>query len=225
MTGFSGTAMHRLKKYLIAGVVALAPLLITVLLINWLIGLSVSVFSVLPAAVRPEKLLGINFPGMDVLLALMFILAVGAVTTHFIGSSIIHWLDRMMERIPLIRTIHKATRQLLGAIFGNSSRAFEKVVLVQFPQPGQWVIGFVTGHGPLPGQEDTEPHVTVFVPSTPLPTTGWLLFVEESTLKYLDLSVEQGMKLVLSGGVLPPEKRVSATQSVIPSVPPSDVSQ
>lgn len=199
--------MNALKKYLVAGVVALAPLLVTVMLIRWLIGLSVNFSNLLPEAYRPETLLGINFPGLDVLLAVAFIILIGAITTHFIGSSIIHWVDRVMERIPLIRTIHKATRQLLGAIFGDSSKAFQKVVMVQFPQPGQWVIGFVTGHGPLPGQENSTDHVSVFVPSTPLPTTGWLLFVEESTLRYLDISVEQGMKLVLSGGVLPPESK------------------
>lgn len=199
--------MNALKKYLVAGVVALAPLLVTVMLIRWLIGLSVNFSNMLPEAYRPETLLGIDFPGLDVLLAIAFIILIGAITTHFIGSSIIHWVDRIMERIPLIRTIHKATRQLLGAIFGDSSKAFQKVVMVQFPQPGQWVIGFVTGHGPLPGQENSTDHVSVFVPSTPLPTTGWLLFVEESTLRYLDISVEQGMKLVLSGGVLPPESK------------------
>lgn len=199
--------MNAFKKYLIAGVVALAPLLVTVVIVKWLIGLSISFSMLLPEAYRPEHWLGIDFVGLDILLALAFIVLIGAITTHFIGSSLMHWVDRIMERIPLVRTIHKATRQLLGAIFGDSSRAFQKVVLVQFPGPGQWVLGFVTGQGPLPGQSDSAPHISVFVPSTPLPTTGWLLFVEESTIKYLDLSVEQGMKLVLSGGVLPPEAK------------------
>lgn len=199
--------MKRLKRYLIAGVVALTPLLITVMLIRWLIGLSTRFASLLPAAYRPETLLGINFPGIDILLALAFIVTIGAITSHFIGSTIIHWIDRTMERIPLVRTVHKATRQLLGAIFSDSSRAFQKVVLVEFPQPGQWVIAFVTSTGPLPGTTDSEHHVSVFVPSTPLPTTGWLIYAEESKLRYVDISVEQGMKLVLSGGMLPPEEK------------------
>jgi len=199
--------MKRLKRYLIAGVVALTPLLVTVMLIRWLIGLSTRVSSLLPQAYRPEALLGIDFPGIDVLLALLFIVMVGAITSHFIGSTIIHWIDGTMERIPLVRTVHKATRQLLGAIFSDSSRAFQKVVLVEFPQPGQWVLAFVTGEGVLPGMPDSEHHVSVFVPSTPLPTTGWLIFAEESKLRYVDMSVEQGMKLVLSGGMLSPEER------------------
>jgi uncharacterized membrane protein len=199
--------MKSLKRYLIAGVVALTPLLITVMLVRWLIGLSTRISSLLPPAYRPETLLGIDFPGIDILLALLFIILVGAITSHFIGSTIIHWIDRIMERIPLIRTVHKATRQLLGAIFSDSSRAFQKVVLVEFPQPGQWVLAFVTGEGALPGTPDSEHHVSVFVPSTPLPTTGWLIYAEESKLRYIDMSVEQGMKLVLSGGVLPPDEK------------------
>ncbi len=199
--------MIPLRKYFLAGVVALAPLLVTVALINWLLDISDKGIELLPHAYRPEVLLGVNIPGMGVLLALLFILLVGALTTHFIGSRIMHMIDLVMERIPLVRTIHKATRQLLAAIFSDNSAAFQKVVMVQFPQQGRWVIGFVTGEGSMPGRDgDTERMVSVFIPSTPLPTTGWLLFVDESEITHLDMSVEDGMKLVLSGGALTPEQ-------------------
>ncbi len=195
--------MAALRKYLIAGVVALTPLLVTVAIINWLLELSDKAVALLPPQYRPDLLLGIDFPGLGVVMALVFIILVGAVTSHFIGSSIIHMVDRLMERIPLVRTIHKATRQLLDALFSDTSKAFKEVVMVQFPQRGRWVIGFVTGEGKLPAHGGGDHYIAVFIPSTPLPTTGWLLFVEPSEIVPMDVSVEDGMKLVLSGGVLP----------------------
>jgi len=200
--------MAALRKYFLAGVVALAPLLVTVAIINWLLDLSDKGVALLPLAYRPETLFGFDIPGMGVLVVLLFILLIGSLTTHFIGSQMMRLIDVIMERIPLVRIVHKATRQLLSAIFSDSSKAFQKVVMVQFPRPGCWVIGFVTGEGAMPGRADEPGNhvVSVFVPSTPLPTTGWLLFVDEHELTHLDLSVEEGMKLVLSGGMLQPPK-------------------
>jgi len=194
--------LNRLKKYLIAGVVALAPLLITAIIINWLIATSSHLSELIPVPYRLETLLGIDIPGIDILLAVAFIILFGAATVHIIGNNLMRWVDRFMERIPVVRSIHKATRQLFAAIFGEGTGAFKKVVLVEYPQPNQWAIGFITGEGPLPGQHADTAYFSVFIPSTPLPTTGWLLFVAEDKLKFLDLTVEQGMKLVLSGGVL-----------------------
>ncbi len=194
-----------LRRWLIAGVVALAPLLVTVMLVNWLLDLSDRAIALLPAHWRPDALLGLDIPGMGVLMALAFIMLVGAITSHFLGSRMMHLLDRIMERIPLVRTLHKATRQLLAALFSDSSRAFQEVVLVQFPQRGRWVLGFVTGEGCLPEAAGGDGYVSVFVPSTPIPTTGWLMFVDASELVHLDMTVEEGMKLLLSGGVLSPE--------------------
>ena len=197
--------MASLRKYLLAGVVALAPLLVTVALINWLMEISDKAILLLPDEYRPEVLLGIDLPGMGILMALLFIVVIGAVTTHFVGSHLMRLLNQFMEHIPLVRTIYKATRQLLEAMFSDQSKAFREVVMVQFPQPGSWVIGFVTGESALPSDHNGKLYYSIFIPSTPLPTTGWLLFVEESEVKHLDVSVEEGMKLVLSGGALSPE--------------------
>ncbi len=194
-----------LRRYLMAGVVALAPLLVTVLVIDWLVGLSDRAVALLPPEYRPEALLGFSVPGMGVVVALAIVLIVGALTTHFLGSRLMHALDALLERIPLIRTVHKATRQLLAAIFSESSRAFQEVVLVQFPNRGRWVLGFVTGEGQLPESRGGDGYVSVFIPSTPIPTTGWLMFVDASELVHLDMSVDDAMKLLLSGGVIPPE--------------------
>jgi len=203
--------MASLRKYLLAGVVALAPLLVTAALINWLIEVSDKAVLLLPVKYRPEVLLGLDLPGIGILLALLFIIAIGAVTTHFVGNHLMSLIHRFMERIPLVRRVHKATRQLFEAMFSDHSKAFREVVLVQFPAPGSWMIGFVTGDGALPGANDGNPAYSVFIPSTPLPTTGWLLFVEKSEVKHLDISVEEGMKLVLSAGTLPPGNKDNTT--------------
>jgi len=195
--------MTALRKYLLAGIVALAPILVVAGLVNWLISVSDKAVALMPVAYRPEVLLGIDIPGLGIILALLFIIIIGALTTHIIGSHLMRLIDRIMERIPLVRTVYKATRQLLEAIFGDSSNAFKEVVMVPFPHKGSMVMGFVTGESPLQASGGGEPSVSVFVPSTPLPTTGWLLFVDPGELKHLDISVEEGMKLILSGGAVP----------------------
>lgn len=202
--------MASLRKYLLAGVVALAPLLVTVALINWLISISDKAILLLPDQYRPEVMLGIDLPGLGIVLALLFIIVIGAITTHFVGSHLIRLINRFMERIPLVRTVYKATRQLFEAMFSDQSKAFKAVVMVQFPQPGSWVIGFITGESSLPAGNNDRPRYSIFIPSTPLPTTGWLLFVEKSEVTHLDISIEQGMKLVLSGGALPPDNEDKA---------------
>lgn len=198
--------MSLLRRYLLAGVVAMMPLLVVVALVNWLLELSDKALALLPATYQPELVLGISIPGAGIFLAILTILLVGAMTSHFAGRHLMHLIDRLMGRIPLVRTVYKATRQLLEAIFSDSSRAFSEVVLVPFPNSDSMVIGFVTGDTPLPlatgSAATTAARISVFVPSTPVPTTGWLLFVEPAQLVHLDISVEEGMKLVLSGGTL-----------------------
>jgi len=192
-----------LRKYLLAGVVAMMPLLVVVALVNWLLHISDKAVALLPAAYRPALLLGVDIPGMGIVLALLFIIVIGALVTHFIGRYFMRLVDLVMERIPLVNTVYKATRQLLEAIFSDNSNAFKAVVMVPFPHKGSMVLGFVTGESPVSAAPDSKPSVSVFVPSTPLPTTGWLLFVAAEELVHLDISVEEGMKLVLSGGVVP----------------------
>lgn len=195
--------MAALRKYLLAGIVALAPILVTVALINWLIELSDQALGLLPEQYQPEMLIGINIPGLGIILALVVIIVVGALTTHFIGYHLMRLIDRVMGRIPLVRSVYKGTRQLLDSIFSDQSQAFQEVVMVPFPNSESMVIGFVTAEAPVRLIGDSEKRVSVFIPSTPIPTTGWLLFVEDSKLHRLDMSVEEGMRLVLSGGMLP----------------------
>jgi len=192
-------------------VVTLVPLLVVAALINWLIEVSDKTVALLPVGYRPDAWIGMDIPGMGIILALLFIIIIGALTTHFIGRHLMRLVDRVMGRIPLVRNVYNSTRQLLESIFGDGSKAFKEVVMVPFPNQGSLVMGFVTGESPLQVSEGETTRVAVFVPSTPIPTTGWLLFVEASELKHLDISVEEGMKLLLSGGAvsIPGEKKTN----------------
>jgi len=194
--------MTALRKYLFAGVVTLVPLLVVVALINWLIEVSDKAVALLPFEYSPDALIGMDIPGLGIVLALLFIMIVGALATHFVGRHLMVLVDRVMGRIPLVRNVYSATRQFLESIFGDGSKAFKEVVMVPFPHSGCMGMGFVTGESPLQVSEYETTRVSVFVPSTPIPMTSWLLFVEESELKRLDISVEEGMKLLLSGGAV-----------------------
>ena len=198
-----------LRRYLMAGLVATAPLVITMMLVSWLVDFAHRALNWLPPRLHPDAWAGVHIPGLDVIVALLCVLAavmlIGALTTNFIGGHIMRWVDALMDRIPIIRSIHSAVRQLLEAMLMGSGKAFREVVLVPFPMQGNWSIGFVTADARLPAAGFADkPMVSVFVPTTPIPTSGWLLYVARDDIRPLDMSVEEAMKLVLSGGVIAP---------------------
>jgi uncharacterized membrane protein len=203
--------MAALRRYLFAGIVVSMPLLVTYFVIRWLVELSDKALALLPPEYHSEALLGIHIPGMGVIITLLALILIGALTTNFIGNRLMSWFDALLGKVPVVRSIYGAIKQLMESMLGKDGRAFRQVVLVSFPHPGHWTIGFVTGETPLPVPgEGTK--VAVFVATTPNPTSGWLLFVPESELIVLDMSVDEGMKLVISGGMInPPEAIASGT--------------
>jgi uncharacterized membrane protein len=198
-----------LRRYLMAGLAVSLPILVTFIIIRWLIELSDSALALLPHRLQPDTLFGAHIPGVGVVLALSVLILIGALTTNMLGKHLMRWVDALLARVPVVRSIYGAMRQLMDAVLGKGSKAFRQVVLVSFPQKGQWTIGFVTGETslPVPGES---PKVAVFVATTPNPTSGWLLFVSESELIPLDMSVEDGMKVVVSGGMLAPKRDEAA---------------
>ncbi len=198
-----------LRKYLIAGIIAITPVVVTIMLVSWFIGLSDRAIALLPHHLQPDTLLGMHVPGLGVLATLLVVITVGMLVTNFIGTHFMGWIDMLMDRIPIIRSIHHAVKQLMEALLSGSGKAFQRVVLVPFPKDDSWTIGFVTGEAAWPGEVDGEAEVlvSVFIPTTPIPTSGWLLYVPASRLKELDISVEEGMKIVLSGGMIGPKPK------------------
>lgn len=201
--------MGALRRYLMAGVAVSVPILVTWLVVKWLIEVSDQALSLLPPAFNSEALFGIHIPGLGVVVALVVLILIGALTTNFIGNRLMRWFDALLARVPVVRSVYGALKQLMEAVLGKDGRAFRQVVLVPFPQAGHWTIGFVTCETTLPIPGD-ETKVAVFVATTPNPTSGWLLFVNQSELVVLDMSVEEGMKLVVSGGMInPPEVKAT----------------
>lgn len=198
--------MKALRRYLITGLIVLVPIILTALLIRWLVNASDGALALLPAAYQPDAWLGIHVPGLGVIVAVLIIILVGVLATNFFGKRLLAWFDRMLARVPVVRSIYGAIKQLMEAVLGTGSQAFRQVVLVSFPQQGQWTLGFVTGPAKLPPSDDyPDTLVAVFIPTTPNPTSGWLLFVPEEQLTVLPMSVEEGLKMVVSGGMLAPE--------------------
>jgi len=194
------------RKWFLTGLIVLLPIFGTLMFIKWLIGLSDRALALLPLAYQPDVMLGFHLPGIGIVLALLAILLVGMLATNFFGKRLLGWFDALLARVPVVRSIYGAIKQLLEAVLGSRSNAFRQVVLISFPQPGQWSIGFVTGTANLSRGEGHDPGmVAVFVPTTPIPTSGWLIFVAEQDLQILPMSVEDGMKMVVSGGMVTPE--------------------
>lgn len=211
----------KLRNYLLAGIIVTAPISIT-LFIVWQI---VDYFdrwasAIVPARYNPETYLPFSIPGIGFLLMLGLLVLIGWFTAGFVGRSVMRLGERIVRRTPVVRSIYGTLKQIFETVLANSSRSFREVVLVEWPRPGCWSIGFVTG-GTL-WQVASEPDaemVNLFIPCTPNPTTGYLAFVSRRELVPLEMTVDEGMRMVISGGLvnLPlKERRPSAPRPVPP---------
>ena len=200
--------LARLRTYLIAGVVVTAPVGITV----WLLWLVVDLFDravvpLLPDAYDPSDVLGTNVPGVGIVIALILVTLIGFFVTNIAGRFLVRFGERLVARVPVVRTVYGVLKQIFDAVLAQSANAFREVVLIEYPRRGIWVIGFVTS--PTKGEVQRvldEEMVNLFLPTTPNPTSGFLLFVPRKDCIHLDMTVEEGVKLVISGGIVsPPE--------------------
>ena len=200
----------RLRAYFFAGVLVTAPLGITVYLawsvVTWI---DESVLPFIPAQYNPETYLPFSLPGIGLVVLLLFLTAIGAITAGMVGRMVVGYGERILSRMPVIRSVYSATKQIFETMLAKKSTAFREVVLVEFPRPGMWSIGFITGVTEGEVQELTDEEVlNVYIPTTPNPTSGYLCFVARSEVYPLSMSVEEGIKMVVSGGlVIPPDRR------------------
>ena len=200
----------RLRAYFFAGVLVTAPIGITIYLawsvVSWV---DQSVLPLLPAQYNPETYLPFSLPGIGLVVLLVFMTAVGAITAGMVGRMVVGYGERILSRMPIIRSVYSATKQIFETMLAQKSTAFREVVLVEFPRPGMWSIGFITGVTEGEVQELTDEEVlNVYIPTTPNPTSGYHCFVARSEVYPLSMSVEEGIKMVVSGGlVIPPDRR------------------
>ncbi len=205
----------RLRNYFFAGLLVTAPIGLT-LYIVWLVVNFVDnrVTPLIPAKYNPETYLPINIPGLGLLIVFVAITLIGALTAGFMGRFILNFGERLLARMPVVRSIYGALKQIFEAVLTHSSTAFRKVVLIEYPRRGIWVIGFITGATEGEIQNMTEDRLlNVFLPTTPNPTSGFLLFVPVKDVYELSMTVEEGIKMVVSGGIVtPPDHRPKAAQ-------------
>lgn len=197
--------MSALRKWLFAGLLVIIPVVITIWVLQWIIGTLDQTLLILPESWRPDQLLGVHIPGFGVLLALAILLTVGAVASNFLGRTLLEWWHNLLTRIPVVRSIYMSVKQVSDTLFSENGNAFRKAVLLQWPRENMWTIGFVTG---TPGGDVTNhlqgEYLSVYVPTTPNPTGGYFVMLRKIDCIELNMSVDEALKYIVSMGVVVP---------------------
>lgn len=208
----------RLRNYFLAGLLVIAPLGLTFYIV-WIFLTFVDnrVARIIPEPYNPNTYLPFSIPGVGLVIAVSFLILVGWFARNFLGKMFISISEYIVDRMPIIRNIYGAIKQVTETIMASQSKAFRDVVMLEYPRKGIYSIGFVTGRTEGEIQRVTsEETINVFVPTTPNPTSGYLLFVPKKDLFYLTMTVEEAVKLVISGGILtPPDKGSKANTNTL----------
>ena len=211
----------KLQQYFIAGLLVWLPLVITVWVLMWLLGMLDGIFVSILATIEAvvPGLTGMaqavmKIPGIGVLALGLLILLTGTLAANIVGQWWIRQWDALMARIPVVRSIYSSVKQVSDTLFSGSGKAFSKALLVQYPRHGSWTVAFLTGH---PGGEVARhlpgAHVSVYVPTTPNPTSGFFLMMARDDVIELDMTVDEALKYIISMGVVVPHEHVQPASS------------
>lgn len=214
--GHKTTMGTRLRRYLLTGIVVTAPISITIYLTYiFLTFVDTHVAKIIPNEWYQGIYGETSVPGLGLIIALLFFMVIGWFATNILGRITIRVYEYVLDRMPIIRNVYGAIKQIFETIMASQSQAFRDAVMLEYPRKGVWSIGFVTGVTEGEVQRITaEETVNVFVPTTPNPTSGYLLFVPKKELKYLDMTVEEAVKLVVSAGIItPPDRGVTGKKA------------
>lgn len=203
--------LGRLRSSFLTGIVVIAPVGLTIWLIWTLVGwVDGVVLPLVPERIQPEHYIGINLRGVGLIIFLIFTILVGWIARGLIGRSLIRFAESLVERMPVVRSIYSGAKQIAETVFAQSERSFEKACLIQYPRKGVWAIGFVSteAKGEIARRAETGGRLmSVFVPTTPNPTSGFLLYFPAEDVIELDMSVEDAAKLVISAGLVYPNPK------------------
>jgi uncharacterized membrane protein len=189
--------MRRLRNFFVTGLIVLIPVITSVLVLRFLFNVSDGVLGPLIS-----RLIGVHVPGIGVVAGTIIIMVTGALATNYFGSRIIRFAETALIKMPVVRGIYLISKQIVDAFFQPETTPFKKVCMVEYPRKGMFTIGFVTRE--LSGEADSEPVVSIFIAATPNPTFGFYIMVPRSEVTYLDLTVDEGLKMVVSGGIIVP---------------------
>ena len=194
-----------MKRYLIAGLLVWVPLGITIWVLHFLVTTLDQTLLLFPDAAQPDRLLGFHIPGFGVALSFGLLLLTGVIAANFFGARLIHVWENVLGRIPVVKSIYSSVKQVSDTLLSDSGNAFRKALLVEFPHQGSWTIAFLTGTpAPAVAAHLAEDHVSVYVPTTPNPTSGYFIIVPKSRVRELDMTVDDALKYVISMGVVSP---------------------
>lgn len=212
-----GGLITRLRAYFFAGILVTAPVAITFYL-AWLFISFVD--GLIPLKYHPATYLPIGVPGLGLLIIAVGLTLIGWLTAGILGRWVVRGYERVLNRTPIIRSLYGATKQIVETMLTQQSKAFRQVVMIEYPRRGIWTLGFITGITDGEVQNLTEDEVVnVFVPTTPNPTSGFLLFVPRNDIVFLAMTVEEGIKMVISGGMVAPPDRRAPDQQMRPTIP------
>ena len=212
-----GRVMARLRNYLLAGILVTAPISITIY-ISWIFidFVDSKITPLIPLKYNPETYLPFSIPGLGLVIVLVVLCLIGALTAGLLGRWFLRTGERVLAQMPIVRSIYATIKQVFETVLSHQSNAFRQVVMIEYPRRGIWALGFLTGKTEGEVQHLTEEEVlNVFLPTTPNPTSGFLLFLPKEDVLILDMTVEEGIKMVMSGGIVtPPDRRPLEVQEL-----------
>ena len=201
--------MTKIRSWFLTGILVMTPLILTIY-VAWAFITFVDnlVVPLVPFDYRPSNYLPFSIPGLGLIIVFIFTTFVGLLATGLFGRTLIRIWENILSRMPVVRSVYSAIKQILETVMATQSDAFRQAVLVQYPRKDIWAIGFVTGStkGEV-GKRVDKKMVNVFMPTTPNPTSGFLLFFPEEDLIFLNMTVEDALKLVVSGGMVVPKEK------------------
>lgn len=186
------------------GVIVALPIMATFLAVSWIVSkIDANVFRILPGQLNPETYLGFAIPGLGLIISIILLFLLGIIASNFIGKSVIKSAENLLSRVPVVSSVYKSLKQIVQTVADQKDRAFRDVCLIEYPKKDVWAIGFVTADmAGEPAKALGEDMVCVFVPTTPNPTSGFLLFVKKDKIQILDMTPEEGAKMIISGGMV-----------------------
>lgn len=214
--------IKRLRTWVVAGILIWLPIGVTIFLLRILIGLLDRSLLLLPQQYRPEELLGFAIPGLGLILTLLVLLLTGILGANIVGKSMVGLWERMLERIPIVRSVYSGAKNFAEMVFSDSSQSFKRVLLIEYPRKGLYSLAFQTSSelGEVQGRTG-EDVVCTFVPTTPNPTSGFIIIVPKRDVTELDMEVDEALKMIISLGVVVPRWRREQLDE-LPLVLPED---
>lgn len=204
--------MKSLRRYLVAGLLVWVPLGVTIFLIRVAVGLMDRTLGLIPRQYRPEELLGVDIPGLGVVMTFLLLLVTGVLAANFVGKAFIGGWESLMHRIPVVRSVYSGAKNFADMIFSDSNDSFKQVLLIEYPRKGLYSLAFQTSSelGEVQGRTGADV-VCCFVPTTPNPTSGFIIIVPRKDITVLDMEVDEALKMIISLGVVVPKWHKSAT--------------